>query len=93
MKYRVFNTKEEAETAEKLISQQMGFVKAGTNLATGEVVESAVTTSWAVPVELQDGRWAFISPDDQGEEEQSEWWPEPVESLFALDPRNGPYDT
>lgn len=90
MKYRVFNTQEEAAAAEKAISLQMGFSKPGINVGTGEIVSSALTTSWAELVQLQDGRWAFISPDDQGEEERAEWWPEPVESLFALDSRNKP---
>jgi hypothetical protein len=33
------------------------------------------TTSWAVPVQINDGRWVFPSPDDDGVEAGPDWWP------------------
>ena len=67
MKYLVFATEAEAVEAEAAISQAMGFSKPGINAATGEVVPDVLTVRWAVPQQIADGRWAFPSPDDEGE--------------------------
>jgi hypothetical protein len=75
MKYRVFATEQEALDAEKAISTAMGYAKPGVNAATGEIVPEAATTRWAIPQQIQDGRWVFASPDDQGEEAGEDWWP------------------
>lgn len=74
MKYRVFNTEQEALDAEKAISEARGYSKPGVNAKTGEPVPEAVTTRWAVPKQIQDGRWVFPSPDDEGEEASEEWF-------------------
>lgn len=52
----------------------MGYAKPGVNAATGEIVPEALTIKWADVQQIQDGRWVFISPDDQGEEAQSDWF-------------------
>jgi hypothetical protein len=76
MKYRVFNTEAEALTAEAQIANNMGYSKIGTNAATGLPDPSAqVTERWAIPQEIADGRWVFVSPDDVGVEADLGWWP------------------
>lgn len=75
MKYRIFDTEEEAITAEKAISTTMGYIKPGVNAATGEVVPDALTTRWAVPQQIEDGRWVFPSPDSEGVDAEEGWWP------------------
>jgi hypothetical protein len=79
MKYRIFETEEEAIAAEAAISAAMGYAKPGINAATGEVVPDAITTRWAVPQQIQDGRWVFVSPDNVGEEADANWFPAPEE--------------
>lgn len=74
MKYRVFETEQEALDAEAAISFSMGYAKPGVNAATGEVVPDVLTIRWAVPQQIADGRWVFASPDDSGEESQESWW-------------------
>jgi len=75
MKYRVFATEQEALDAEKAISEELGYAKPGVNAATGEIVPTALTLRWAEVQQIQDGRWVFVSPDDQGEEAADDWWP------------------
>ena len=76
MKYLVFDTEAEALAAEAQISENMGYSKPGINAATGEVVPDALTTRWAVPQQIADGRWVFESHDDAGIEASPDWWPE-----------------
>ena len=66
MKYRVFDTEAAALIAEKAISDGMGYAKLGVNAATGAVVPEAVTSRWAIPVQIANGKWVFASPDDTG---------------------------
>jgi hypothetical protein len=75
MKYRVFATEQAAIDAERAISEELGYSKPGVNAATGEIVPEAATTRWAVPQQIQDGRWVFVSPTDEGEEATDDWWP------------------
>lgn len=75
MKYRVFNTEAEAITAEAQISTAMGYSKPGVSAATGEVVPNVLTVRWAVPQQINDGRWVFPSPDDEGIAAEEGWWP------------------
>lgn len=76
MKYRVFDTEAEALAEEAAISAAMGYSKPGINAATGEVVLDALTTRWAIPQQITDGRWVFPSPDDTGVEAAIDWWPQ-----------------
>lgn len=76
MKYLVFQTEQEALEAEAAISSAMGFAKPGINAATGEVNTEAITERWAIPQQVQDGRWVFPSPDNTGIEAQDNWWPQ-----------------
>lgn len=78
MKYRVFATEQEAIDAEHAIAQAMGLAKVGVNAKTGQPDPTATKTErWAVPQQIQDGRWVFPSPDDEGEEASGDWFPEP----------------
>lgn len=75
MKYKVFDTQEQAAEEEKKISQQLGFAKPGINAKTGAVEEGkGITVRWAVPEQISDGRWVFPSPDDEGVEAEPTWW-------------------
>ena len=76
MKYLVFETEAEAIAAEEQISADLGFSKPGRNAATGEVMPDVLTTRWAVPQQIADGRWVFQSPDDEGVEAEADWWPD-----------------
>jgi hypothetical protein len=84
MKYRIYNTEEEAIAAEAVISAAMGYAKPGVNLATGEIVPDALTLRWDVPQQIQDGRWVFPSPDDEGEEAEEGWWPAPDDMQYDV---------
>jgi len=76
MKYRVFNTEQEALDAEAQVAQEIGCAKVGVNAKTGEPQpEKQVTERWAIPQQIQDGRWVFVSPDDVGEEAGEDWFP------------------
>ena len=75
MKYRVFDTEQEALDAEREISEEMGYAKPGVNAKTGQVVPDVLTVRWAVPSQIVDGRWVFPSPDDEGVEAEDDWWP------------------
>ena len=76
MKYRVFNTEAEAIAAEAEIAAAMGLAKVGVNAKTGlPAPDAQVTERWAIPQQIQDGRWVFPSPDDEGVEAGADWWP------------------
>jgi hypothetical protein len=75
MKYRIFQTQQEAIVAEVVISQSMAYPKPGVNAATGEIQPDVLTLRWAEVQQIQDGRWVFISPDEEGEEASEDWWP------------------
>ena len=36
--------------------------------------EQGHTLAWAIPVQINDGRWVFPSPDDEGELPGDDWW-------------------
>ena len=83
MKYRVFNTEAEALAAEAEVAQAMGLAKIGTNAKTGQPQpDKQVTERWAIPQQIQDGRWVFVSPDDEGVEAGEDWWPQTKEDLY-----------
>ena len=76
MKYRVFNTEQEALDAEAQVAKEIGCTKVGVNAKTGlPEPEKQVTERWAIPRQIQDGRWVFVSPDDTGEEAGDDWFP------------------
>lgn len=81
MKYRVFDTEAEAIIAEKAISDGMGYAKPGVNAATGAVVPEAVTSRWAIPVQIANGRWVFASPDDTGVDASEIVFVQPEQSI------------
>ena len=37
--------------------------------------EQGHTKAWAIPVQISDGRWVFPSPDDEGVEAETDWFP------------------
>lgn len=75
MKYLIYDTQAAAIAAEAEISSAMGYSKPGVNAATGEIDQAAITTRWAIPEQIADGRWVFPSPDDSGVEASADWWP------------------
>lgn len=80
MKYRLFDTEQEAFEVEAEMSTAMGFAKVGVNAKTGQPApEAQVTERWAIPQQIQDGRWVFVSPDDEGVEAGSDWFSETYE--------------
>lgn len=75
MKYRVFDTEAEAIAAEAQIAETIGCPKVGVNAKTGQpALDKRPTERWAIPQQIADGRWVFLSPDDQGEEASDDWW-------------------
>ena len=77
MKYRIFDTEQEALQAEEQISANMGFVRIGLNAKTGEPEpDKQATVRWAVPKQTSGGQWVFASPDEEGVEFQPDWWPQ-----------------
>ena len=77
MKYRVFATEQEALDAEHAIAQEMGFAEVGVNAKTGQPDPNATRTErWAVPQQIQDGRWVFPSPNNDGIESAENWFPQ-----------------
>jgi len=67
MKYRVFDTEEQAIAAEAQVALYSGCPKVGVNAKTGQLAPDAqVTERWAIPQQIVDGRWVFPSPDDEG---------------------------
>ena len=82
MKYRIFDTEQEALDAEAQVALDIGCVKVGVNAKTGEAQpDKQVTERWAIPQQIQDGSWVFVSPDDEGIEAAEDWWPESKEIL------------
>ena len=78
MKYRIFTTEAEAIAAEAQVAAAIGCIKVGTNAKTGlPAPEAQATERWAIPQQITDGRWVFPSPDDQGEDPHTDWFPEP----------------
>lgn len=75
MKYRVFNTQAQAVAAETVVSIEKGYPQSGINAASGVIVPEAVTQRWAVVQQIQDGRWVFESPDEEGVEAGPNWFP------------------
>ena len=77
MKYRVFDTEAEAIEAEAQVAQSIGCIKVGTNAKTGQPApDKQATERWAIPQQITDGRWVFVSPDDEGVEAGEDWWPQ-----------------
>ena len=37
--------------------------------------EQGHTKAWAIPVQINDGRWVFPSHDDTGVPAEDDWWP------------------
>lgn len=83
MKYRVFNTEAEAIAAEAQVAAEIGCIKVGVNAKTGlPAPDAQVTERWAIPQQIQDGRWVFPSPDDEGVEAGADWWPAEENEIF-----------
>lgn len=77
MKYRVFATEQEALDAEAQVALEIGCAKVGVNAKTGQPEpDKQVTERWAIPTQIADGRWVFVSPDDVGEEAGEDWFPD-----------------
>jgi hypothetical protein len=77
MKYRIFDTEQEAIAAEAQVAAAIGCIKVGVNAKTGQPEpDKQVTERWAIPQQIADGRWVFVSPDDEGVEAGEDWWPE-----------------
>ena len=77
MKYRIFTTEAEAIAAEAQVAADIGCIKVGINAKTGQPAPDAqVTERWAIPQQITDGRWVFVSPDDEGVEAGDDWWPQ-----------------
>jgi len=77
MKYRVFDTEEQAIAAEAQVTLDSGCPKVGVNAKTGKPEpDKQVTERWAIPQQIVDGRWVFPSPDDVGVEADDAWWPQ-----------------
>ena len=118
MKYRVFNTKQEAIEAQNQIYRDFISNRANDNNGylddwketpikpilienindeelTGDrfplygqrasdllwITEFGHTTAWALPEQIQDGRWVFASPDDEGIEAQEDWFATNIDNL------------
>ena len=72
MKYRIFDTEAEAIEDEAAITAAMIFARPDVD----ETGEDYITSRWAIPQQIADGRWVFPSPDQQGVEYDPEWFPE-----------------
>lgn len=118
MKYRVFNTKQEAIEAQNEIYRDFVYNRANSNNGylddwkgtpiksvlieninkedlTGDrfplygqrasdllwIFESGHTTAWALPQQIKDGRWVFVSPNDEGIEAEEDWFETIVDNL------------
>ena len=85
MKYRIFNTEQEALEAEIQVAHAIGCIKVGTNAKTGEPEpQKQATERWAIPQQIVDGRWVFPSPDDEGVEADEGWWPAPDDMEYEV---------
>jgi len=81
VKYRIFDTEAEALAAEAEVAATIGCIKVGVNAKTGQPEpDKQVTERWAIPQQIQDGRWVFASPDDEGVEAGENWWPQVEET-------------
>jgi hypothetical protein len=77
MKYRIFDTEEQALAAEAQVALDIGCAKVGVNAKTGQTEpDKQVTERWAIPQQIVDGRWVFPSPDETGVEAGPGWWPQ-----------------
>jgi hypothetical protein len=77
MKYRVFDTAEQALAAEAQVALGIGCAKVGVNAKTGQPEpDRQITERWAVVQQIADGRWVFVSPDDEGVVVGADWWPQ-----------------
>jgi hypothetical protein len=77
MKYRVFDTAEQALAAEAQVALGIGCAKVGVNAKTGQPEpDRQITERWAVVQQIQGGRWVFVSPDHEGVEAGADWWPQ-----------------
>jgi hypothetical protein len=66
MNLLIFNTEQEAIDSEAEISKQIGLPKYGINAATQEVDFTSIQTErWDIPRQLEDGKWAIASPDEE----------------------------
>ena len=75
MKYRIFDTEQEAIAAEAQVAADIGCIKVGTNAKTGlPAPDAQATERWAIPFQIPDGRWIVASPDDQGVEADPSWF-------------------
>lgn len=75
MKYRIFDTEAQAIAAEAQVAHEIGCAKVGINAKTGlPAPDAQVTERWAIPQQINDGRWVFQSPDDEGTEAGDDWW-------------------
>ena len=72
MKYHIFDAEAEAIEAEATITAAMIFARPSVD----EIGEDYITSRWAIPQQIADGRWVFPSPDEQGVEYDPEWFPE-----------------
>lgn len=81
MKYLVFSTSEEAIQAEADISALLNLPRVGLNAETNEEAYSCqMTTCWAIPKQIKDGRWVIPSLNETGIEAESDWfinWEQP----------------
>lgn len=76
MKYRVFQNEQAATAAEAALSALEGYPKIGVNARTGlPAATKQQTLRWAVPAQIADGRWVFVSPDETGVEPEADWFP------------------
>jgi hypothetical protein len=77
MKYRIFDTEEQALAAEAQVAVDIGCAKVGVNAKTGQPEpDKQVTERWAIPQQILDGRWVFPSSNEEGIESEESWWPQ-----------------
>ena len=77
MKYRVFDTAEQALAAEAQVALGIACAKVGVNAKTGQPEpDRQITERWAVVQQIQGGRLVFVSPDHEGVEAGADWWPQ-----------------
>jgi len=63
--YLIFETKEQAEEANSIISSNMNCNRVGVNAKTGvEQPERQNTVSWAVPQQDKNNKWFFEKPEN-----------------------------
>jgi hypothetical protein len=75
MKYRIFETEQDAIAAEAIIAASIGCAIVGVNAKTGlPEPDKQQTTRWAIPRQIADGRWVFPSPDETGVDAEPDWF-------------------